>query len=460
MKDIDEKNGGSYWDKKGKYQELHSKYYKKLVPGSGEATSSHGELLRMVNRLYYDVYNNGLCNDKTEEVDYILKNVNKFSQYAPSIQLGYILNILNEYVLINSTTCLDCHGTGEIEVEVSCNAGCDNGIHTCNCGGDENCSWCSGKGEYDCNECDGDGFTREMEDCGSCQDTTDEKLINSLSFDLLVDAIVLYVDSIETLVKEETYNVKKEKESMKTKLIELANKTASTNFMSYPDYDKECPMTTLPEALAFFVGEALSHDEDIDSAEVYDFLAQELSGTSIKEVAPERKDVSYWETMYFPSDEAIQNLMDKFDAGEKTPLGIFIGIANAETDFFPEADICKETIDKVIEHMTNSGLEEGPVVEAYHKAQSATMFSRLQKENPGAIIRFYVSEYDGDKTITWGMKKTEEEARKQFDEHIRDAGAQASDLHLYKALVEKTGYNDYKIIYDEVLSEHSVNFNK
>ena len=244
---------------------------------------------------------------------------------------------------------------------------------------------------------------------------------------------------------------------MKAKLIELANKTASTNFMSYPDYDKECPMTTLPEALAFFVGEALSHDEDIDSAEVYDFLAQEFSGTSIKEV-PKRKDVSYWETMYFPSDEAIQNLMDKFDVGEKTPLEVFVGISNAETDFFPEADICKETIDKVIEHMTNSGLEEGPVVDAYHEGQSIGMFSRLQKENPGAKIVFYVSEYDGNVTVTWGMKKTEEEARKQFDEHIRDAGAQASDLTLYKALVEGTGYNDYKIIYDEMLSEHSVKF--
>lgn len=58
-----------YWNEEGKYQKLHAKYWAELVPDFGEAETPEGEALRAINRIYYDVYNNGACNIfETEEV--------------------------------------------------------------------------------------------------------------------------------------------------------------------------------------------------------------------------------------------------------------------------------------------------------------------------------------------------------------------------------------------------------
>jgi len=58
-----------YWNGEGKHQPLHSLYFDTLVPFHGEADTPEGEALRAINRVYYDVYNNGACNIfETEEV--------------------------------------------------------------------------------------------------------------------------------------------------------------------------------------------------------------------------------------------------------------------------------------------------------------------------------------------------------------------------------------------------------
>lgn len=58
-----------YWNGEGKHQSLHSLYFATLVPDFGEADTPEGEALRAINRIYYDVYNNGACNIfETEEV--------------------------------------------------------------------------------------------------------------------------------------------------------------------------------------------------------------------------------------------------------------------------------------------------------------------------------------------------------------------------------------------------------
>ena len=58
-----------YWNKEGKYQSLHALYFDTLVPLNGEADTPEGEALRAINRIYYDVYNNGASNIfETEEV--------------------------------------------------------------------------------------------------------------------------------------------------------------------------------------------------------------------------------------------------------------------------------------------------------------------------------------------------------------------------------------------------------
>lgn len=50
-----------YWNKNGAYQKELDELYA-LVPDSGCADSLAGELVRAVNRLYYDFCNNGNCN--------------------------------------------------------------------------------------------------------------------------------------------------------------------------------------------------------------------------------------------------------------------------------------------------------------------------------------------------------------------------------------------------------------
>jgi hypothetical protein len=77
-----------YWDQKGKYQDLHETFWKRYVPAVGEATTVRGEILRNIVRLYYDCYNNGLCNDKSDEVKYLMDYRPCFVQYLPKDSNG------------------------------------------------------------------------------------------------------------------------------------------------------------------------------------------------------------------------------------------------------------------------------------------------------------------------------------------------------------------------------------
>lgn len=49
----------TYWEGKGKYQKLYDKLYESLVPPNGECDTDNGEIIRIVSRLYYDIFNNG-----------------------------------------------------------------------------------------------------------------------------------------------------------------------------------------------------------------------------------------------------------------------------------------------------------------------------------------------------------------------------------------------------------------
>lgn len=52
----------TYWSGKGEYQKEYDALWDKLVPEEGEADTVHGETLRAVSTLYYDVMNNGAGN--------------------------------------------------------------------------------------------------------------------------------------------------------------------------------------------------------------------------------------------------------------------------------------------------------------------------------------------------------------------------------------------------------------
>ena len=51
-----------YWNHVGKYEKEMENLRAKLIPDMGKADTMHGELLRCISKLYYDVFNNGFCN--------------------------------------------------------------------------------------------------------------------------------------------------------------------------------------------------------------------------------------------------------------------------------------------------------------------------------------------------------------------------------------------------------------
>lgn len=52
----------TYWGNTGQYQKDYDRLWKRLVPAEGKADTLHGELLRSISRIYYDLYNNGFGN--------------------------------------------------------------------------------------------------------------------------------------------------------------------------------------------------------------------------------------------------------------------------------------------------------------------------------------------------------------------------------------------------------------
>lgn len=51
-----------YWDNNGAQQEEMDRLTKKFMPTSGCAENFTGEVIRAINRLYYEFFNNGNCN--------------------------------------------------------------------------------------------------------------------------------------------------------------------------------------------------------------------------------------------------------------------------------------------------------------------------------------------------------------------------------------------------------------
>lgn len=59
--------GKSYWNNEGAYEKEANELYNELVPPMGEAETVNGELVRIVNRLYYEYCNNGNMNARYEQ---------------------------------------------------------------------------------------------------------------------------------------------------------------------------------------------------------------------------------------------------------------------------------------------------------------------------------------------------------------------------------------------------------
>jgi len=62
-----------YWNNKGAHQAEFDRLIK-LMPGMGAADTVAGELIRSANRLAYDLYNNGMGNNTSGAVNFLLAN--------------------------------------------------------------------------------------------------------------------------------------------------------------------------------------------------------------------------------------------------------------------------------------------------------------------------------------------------------------------------------------------------
>jgi|TARA_R110000787_G_scaffold214353_4_gene323603 hypothetical protein len=58
-------------------------------------------------------------------------------------------------------------------------------------------------------------------------------------------------------------------------IIDRANELAKSDFSS--NFDEDCPMTTLAEALTFFAMEGIEDVSEVDSSEVYDLIYSKLN---------------------------------------------------------------------------------------------------------------------------------------------------------------------------------------
>jgi hypothetical protein len=61
-----------YWNGKGKHQNLYEIKNAELVPYEGKCDTVEGEMLRATAKLYYDYYNNGMCNNTSGPAKFLM----------------------------------------------------------------------------------------------------------------------------------------------------------------------------------------------------------------------------------------------------------------------------------------------------------------------------------------------------------------------------------------------------
>lgn len=72
-------NDNTYWNNNGKHQADYELLANTIVPPSGNAGTYEGEMLRATTRLYYDYYNNGMANNTSGAVKFLIEANDKFN---------------------------------------------------------------------------------------------------------------------------------------------------------------------------------------------------------------------------------------------------------------------------------------------------------------------------------------------------------------------------------------------
>lgn len=64
-------SNNTYWSGNGKHQVWYDMNQTLLVPDEGPAPTLEGEMLRAASTLYYDYYNNGMCNNTSGAANFL-----------------------------------------------------------------------------------------------------------------------------------------------------------------------------------------------------------------------------------------------------------------------------------------------------------------------------------------------------------------------------------------------------
>lgn len=76
----------TYWHSNGMYQADYEVLAQKLLLGKSNAGTIEGEMLRAVTKLYYDYWNNGMCNNTSGPAKFLLKMNDEYF-----LNVGYAL---------------------------------------------------------------------------------------------------------------------------------------------------------------------------------------------------------------------------------------------------------------------------------------------------------------------------------------------------------------------------------
>lgn len=144
----------TFWENEDPLSEESSRIFAEYIPITGEPLDENGDLIpvleffRNINRLYHDLYNNGLGNDKRNECQFLVDNLDMvFPFMSPQHEKQVVFNLLN--FIIDTKDKEDQQG--------------------------ESCDWCCGEGgdyqEYGTGEYEDDGdeiMEEEWSDCDYC----------------------------------------------------------------------------------------------------------------------------------------------------------------------------------------------------------------------------------------------------------------------------------------------------
>lgn len=105
----------TYWNNQGKHQEAYQKLANELLPDSGKADTLHGELLRALGKIYYDYYNNGMCNNTSGPCNFLKAKLKLEGPIKSALDDIYIESITSGYTNMDMEELLEIFANYVIE---------------------------------------------------------------------------------------------------------------------------------------------------------------------------------------------------------------------------------------------------------------------------------------------------------------------------------------------------------